>query len=303
MLHEELPRFVSPMLARSGITCPAEGWAYEVKFDGMRAQLRVEDGDLCVRSRPGRDCTDAFPELALPDRYPRKRRLLLDGELVCLNDAGDPDFARLRGRLRSANGQAQLAAQRTPATFLAFDILHRDGRSTRDLPYAKRRELLSELALNTQRWQTPRHFVDGEAAALLEATRERGLEGVVAKRLDAPYLAGARSAAWRKHKHRRREDFVVTGWLPASGRRGESLLLARSNTTGSLEPVGSVSLGYSGQLRERIQETLRACELPAVRPRQQVRRVEPRIHVSVDFHGPTNGPLRDPVLRAIRSPL
>jgi bifunctional non-homologous end joining protein LigD len=253
------------MLARPGAPCDGEGWAYEVKFDGMRAQLGVEHGEVRLRSRPGRDCTDAFPELAPLSAASRKRRLLLDGELVCLNDTGDPDFARLRARLRSTGRDARLAANRSPATFLAFDLLHFDGRSTRELPYAERRALLEELAFAGHRWQTPRTFASEDAPALLEATRERGLEGVVMKRLDAPYMPGVRSAAWLKHKHRRSESFLITGWVPASGRRGEELLLARIGPTGLLAPAGSVSLGYHGELRERIQQELAASVLPRVR--------------------------------------
>src|SRR3954453_16368041 len=83
MVREHLPCFVPPMLARSGTPTDAEAWAHEVKFDGMRAQVRLDRGELCVRSRPGRDCTEAFPELAPLSAAFRKRRLLLDGELVC----------------------------------------------------------------------------------------------------------------------------------------------------------------------------------------------------------------------------
>jgi bifunctional non-homologous end joining protein LigD len=119
------------------------------------------------------------------------------------------------------------------------------------------------------------------------------------KRLDAPYLPGVRSAAWVKHKHRRTENLVASGWVPASGRQPEALLVARVGVDGSLAPAGSVSLGYRGEVRERIQETLRVSELPPARPRQRIRRVQPSLRVTVDFRGPAAGPLRDPVLRAV----
>src|SRR5918995_522923 len=102
------------MLARSGTPTDAEGWAYEVKFDGMRAQVRLDEGELCLRSRPGRACTAAFPELAPLSAALRKRRLLLDGELVCLSDEGDPDFARLRARPRSAGRGGGVPAEGGP---------------------------------------------------------------------------------------------------------------------------------------------------------------------------------------------
>jgi bifunctional non-homologous end joining protein LigD len=212
-----------------------------VKFDGIRAQLRWDGRSLCLRSRPGRDCTDAFPELApLADLFGR-RRLLLDGELVCLDADGRPNFTSLRTRLRSHGSVARTAAAHSPATLLAFDLLHLDGRSTRTVPYVERRVRLRELELDGPLLRVPRDFRD-DAPALFEATRAQGLEGVVAKRLDAPYEPGHRSAAWVKHKHRRRESFVVTGWAPAAGRQPDSLFLARRRSDGQLEPAGSIWL-------------------------------------------------------------
>jgi bifunctional non-homologous end joining protein LigD len=110
--------------------------------------------------------------------------VILDGELVCFADDGQPNFERLRGRLRSQRQAAAIASQRAPATFLAFNLLHLDGRSTLHLPYAVRRELLEALGLEGPAWRTPRNFV-GQAEAVLASTAERGLEGVVAKRLDS----------------------------------------------------------------------------------------------------------------------
>jgi bifunctional non-homologous end joining protein LigD len=294
---EPLPRFVAPMLARSGPLPEGAGWAFEVKFDGIRAQLRWDRRSLCLRSRPGRDCTDAFPELAsLADSLGR-RRLLLDGELVCLDADGQPDFTSLRARLRSHGGPARTAAARSPATLLAFDLLHLDGRSTRTLPYAERRARLAELQLDGPLLRAPRDFRD-DAPALLDATREQGLEGVVAKRLDAPYEPGRRSAAWVKHKHHRRETFIVTGWAPAAGRRQpDSILLARRLSDGRLEPAGSVGFGPC-ETRERLRALLPSLELPAS-ARRRVRRVAGGLTATVEFHGPVRGPVRDPILRRV----
>jgi bifunctional non-homologous end joining protein LigD len=208
--REQLPRFVPPMLASSGALPEGERWVSEVKFDGIRAQLRWDGRTLCLRSRPGRDCTEAFPELAQLAGPLGRRRLLLDGELVCLDRDGRPDFTSLRARLRSHGAAAGVAAARSPATLVAFDLLHLDGRSTRRLPYSERRERLGELGLDGPVLRVPRYFLEDEASALFDASREQGLEGVVAKRLDSPYQSGRRSAAWVKHKHRRRERFVVT---------------------------------------------------------------------------------------------
>jgi bifunctional non-homologous end joining protein LigD len=194
---------------------------------------------VCLRSRPGRDCTEEFPELAAIGSALGRHRILLDGELVCWGADGNPDFASLRRRLRAQAEKARRHAQRSPASFLAFDLLHLDGHSTRELPYERRRELLLNLALDGPGWRTPGHFV-ADTDRVLAATREQGLEGVVAKRLGSPYLPGARNGAWVKYKHRRTESFLVNGWSPAERRRPESLLLARVGSEGNLEPAGSV---------------------------------------------------------------
>ena len=159
--REELPRFLPPMLARSGTSAGGDGWALEVKWDGARMQAAFDGRSLCLRSRPGRSCTDEFPKIE-PDGI-SARRLILDGELVCFGSDGLPDFAALRNRLGQ---RPRFHGRPRPvlATFVAFDILHLDGHAVRDLPYLRRRELLAELALDTPRWRTPPHAVSGERA-------------------------------------------------------------------------------------------------------------------------------------------
>ena len=293
-----MPRFVEPMLARSGRVPGGDDWALELKFDGMRAQLRWDGRALCLRSRHGLNCTAEFPELGPIADTLGARRVVLDGELVCFAADGHPDFQRLRGRLRSHGQAAAIASQRAQATFLAFDLLHLAGRSTLDLPYAARRELLEGLGLEGSAWRTPRNFV-GETEAVLASTKQCGLEGVVAKRLDSPYKPGARNGACLKHKHRRTEAFLITAWAPAHPGRPESFFLARRLSDGGLDPAGSVSLGLSGEDRERLRAALEAAELPHRRRRQRVRPVEPVALATLDFHGPAHGPVRDPVLRSV----
>jgi bifunctional non-homologous end joining protein LigD len=287
------------MLARTGPMPVGDGWAVEVKFDGMRLQLRRDGRAVCLRSRPGRDCTDEFPELAGIERVLGRHRVLLDGELVCLAADGNPDFASLRRRLRAPADRARRYAERSPVTYLAFDLLHLDGRSTRELPYQRRRELLLHLALDDGgRWRTPRHFV-ADSDRVLAATRERGLEGVVAKRLGSPYLPGARNGAWVKHKHRRTESFLVTGWCPPGPRRPESLLLARLASDGTLEPAGSVPLVLGNGQADDVRRRLEPLVLPPTRRAQRIRRLAPALRAVVAFHGPPRGPVRDPILRSV----
>jgi bifunctional non-homologous end joining protein LigD len=134
---------------------------------------------------------------------------------------------------------------------------------------------------------------------VLAATRERRLEGVVAKRLGSPYVPGVRNGAWVKHKHRRTESFLVTGWTAAEPRRPESLLLARIRSDGTLEPAGSVPLVLGSGQGDDVRRRLEPLVLPPARRGQRVRRLELTLRADVAFHGPPRGPVRDPILRAV----
>ncbi len=280
------------MLACSRAAPSGEQWAFEVKWDGARAQLRFDGRSLSLRTRQGRHCTDEFAEVAELAEALGGRRVILDGELVCLGADGKPDFAALRARLGQREGGVRRCA---PATLIIFDLLHLAGRAVRELPYRRRRELLSELALNGPAWRTPRHFLGGgEGEALVAATADQGLEGVVVKRLDAPYAPGRRSSAWVKRKHRRRERFVVTGWRERDGELPEFLLARRRN--GGLAPAGSASLGLDAGRRGELLAALSAHELPAKRRRSSVRWAAPLVELSADVHGPADGPVRDAII-------
>lgn len=269
----------------------------EVKWDGIRAQVVFDRRSVGVRSRRGRSCGDEFPELQELGGVLGNRRVVLDGELVCLGADGKPDFAALRARLGVSRAPAAAAQRCDPASLMLFDILHLDGRAVRELPYGRRRELLSELELEGSAWRTPRQFV-GEGEALLELTAEQGLEGVVAKRLDSPYRPGRRSSAWVKQKHRRRELFLVTGWRERD-RALPEFLLARRAANGSLRAAGSASLGLSAAQRAELLDALVAHELPSRRRRGSVRWAAPVVEVDADIHGPLVGAVRDAVLRSV----
>jgi bifunctional non-homologous end joining protein LigD len=151
------------MLARSGpLPVREDRWAAEAKWDGCRLQVRFDGKRLCLRSRPGRDCTAEFSELhGLGDAL-AGRRVVLDGELVCLGLDGRPDFGQLRSR-RSRLGRRVWGED--SATLMVFDVLHLDGRSVRDLPYRQRREMLEAMELDGSSWKTPKAF-PGQVAAL-----------------------------------------------------------------------------------------------------------------------------------------
>jgi len=249
-----LPEHLVPMLARAG-ELPREAedddWSYEVKWDGVRALLWSDHGHVRIESRTQHEITERYPEVRAIGRALGAHEVLLDGELVALDARGRPSFELLQSRM-NVGGEAAIRrlARTTPVTYMAFDLLHLDGRALLDVPYAERRALLDALGLSGPAWRAPRARAGG-GAALLEATRQQGLEGIVAKRRDSRYEPGRRSGAWRKLRNRQRQELVIGGWTPGEGRRSSHLgaLLVGVPEPGS-EPLrlrfaGGVGSGFS----------------------------------------------------------
>jgi bifunctional non-homologous end joining protein LigD len=229
---ERMPHGLEPMLARTGPLPDGEdeAWGYEIKWDGIRALAYADRGDWSMQSRRLEDVTARYPELAGMAEQLADRAAVLDGEVVALDPEGRPSFQLLQRRMGLTSAAAVKArSSETPVDFVIFDLLHLDGRCTRDLHYAERRELLAGLGLDGPRWRTPRHRVGG-GSELLEAARRQGLEGIVAKRLDSPYRPGKRTGEWVKARVWRRQEFVIGGHIPGEGKRAER--------------VGSLLVGY-----------------------------------------------------------
>jgi bifunctional non-homologous end joining protein LigD len=172
-------------------------WSFETKWDGWRALVYV-DGALRVRTRTGRQVSDALPELAgLVDGL-AGHSVILDGELVACPE-GKVDFYALAPRMQHTGPMARWAASEVPVTFVAFDLLYLDGHNLTRLPLIERKRLLDELQLVGPSWAT-NGWHPGDGETLFKVCTELGHEGVVAKRLDAPYLPGVRSRTWLKRK-------------------------------------------------------------------------------------------------------
>ena len=216
--REPMPDQIAPMLARTGPLPPEDGgWAYEIKWDGVRAIAFISGGRLTLAARTGRDITPRYPELRPLGAALAGREVILDGEVVAF-DGARPSFQKLQGRMHLTSDHAvRRLAQSDPVHYIAFDLLYLDGRSQMDLRYDERRERLAELELAGPTWQAPAHHV-GDGAALLEATRAQQLEGIVAKRLDCPYTPGRRSSGWVKVKNICSTDVVDRGLAAGRGR-------------------------------------------------------------------------------------
>ncbi len=305
-----LPDRVAPMLARLGdLPRDETGWAFEVKWDGVRALAHYEPGRLTLQSRNLNDITERYPEVRGLREALGAHSAVLDGEIVAFDEDGRPSFERLQQRMHVASeARVRRLASSVPVIYVIFDLLHLDGEDLTGLPYEKRRERLEALGLSGPAWQTPA-FHRGDGRALLDATGERGLEGVVAKRLDSTYEPGRRSAGWIKVKNVQTEDFVIGGWMPGEGRRRErigALLVGQREPDGALRYCGRVGTGFTESVLDDILARLgplRREDSPFERGSvpKGARFAEPRLRAEVEFRERTKaGILRAPSFKGLR---
>jgi bifunctional non-homologous end joining protein LigD len=285
---EPMPDFIEPQLCRLVARSPDDpGWGHEIKFDGYRMQLGVEDGKVTLKTRKGLDWTEKFPAIAkaaaeLPDA-------MVDGEIVALNDDGIPDFSAL---------QAALSERKTDnLVFFAFDLLFAEGKDLRRRPLSERKERLEALLAadgdGGSRLRYVEHFeIGGEA--VLKSACEAGLEGIVSKRLDAPYVSG-RNGGWTKAKCRAGHEVVIGAWTTTQGRFRS--LLAGVYRSGHLVYIGRVGTGFSADkvaaLLPRL-KALAAAKSPfsgenAPRGDANVHWVKPELVAEIEFAGWTDG--------------
>lgn len=299
---------IRPMLATSGPLPAGAGWAYEFKWDGVRVIAALDGGRARLYARSGAEVTLAYPELAalgaeLPDA-------VLDGEIVAFDAAGRPSFERLAERMhvRDPASAARLAVS-TPVTYLIFDLLRLDGLELTAAPYRDRRAALEELELAGDRWQVPPVFDDG--AATVAASEELKLEGVMAKRLSAPYRPGFRSPDWVKVKQVSSMELVVGGWRPGERPLG-ALLVGDPQPDGSVRFRGRVGGGLADKMIRELLALLKPLRVPGnpfggTIPREDARGavwVEPQVVVEIAYGNETTaGRLRFPRFLRLRPDL
>jgi bifunctional non-homologous end joining protein LigD len=254
-----LPEFIEPQLATLVSHAPTEGdWRCEIKFDGYRILARFDaKGRPTLFTRQGNDWSDKMPALQRELAALPLRSAWLDGEVVVLDEHGVPDFNALQ------NAFDRHATRRL--TYFIFDLLFLDGHDLRGEPQTQRRERLARL-LEGQPGEHLRYSADAgaDAASALQSACQLGLEGLIAKRADAPYRSG-RNTAWLKLKCQQRQEFVIGGFTEREGHPGEvgSLLLGVHDAQGRLMPVGRVGTGWGAAEGKRLRATLGALQSAA----------------------------------------
>lgn len=316
-----LPQVVRPMLAllaREPFDSPAH--VFELKWEGIRALAFIEGGRLRLLSRKGLDITATFPEMAGLPAQLRRDGVVLDGELVCLDERGQPSYARLEERLAAASSRA---ARRNPVHFVAFDVLYVAGAPVMRAPLLTRKHMLHDVLAPTDFAQAC-DYVERDGRAFFDATCALGLEGIVAKEKVSAYLPGRRTRSWLKVKRTRDAQFVVGGYTfgglmgaggAAAGRNGSgragapfaSLLLGLYGARGRLAYVGQVSEGIPAQAARSIYASLQTlhvdrCPFTAV-PRipRFIYWCRPRLVCDVRYGEFTEeGQLAYPIFQALR---
>ena len=307
--YEPMPQRLTPMLARSGdLPADEEAWAFEVKWDGIRTLLFCDHGHIELLGRNGTDFTPRYPEVRELARALGARRLILDGEIVAFDEAGRPSFERLQSRMHLASDSAVRRRMRDiPATYVAFDLLYLDGRSTMALTYEQRREVLEALELEGPAWRVPAYH-PGDGSSLLAATKELGIEGIVAKRLSSRYEPGRRSSGWIKVKNICEQDVVIGGWAPGEGRRSGRIgaLVTGVYEDGRLVYAGKVGTGFTDRtlaILERELTPLRREDSPfqgRAAPKGTIF-AEPRLVARVELREWTkSGTMRAPSFKGLR---
>jgi bifunctional non-homologous end joining protein LigD len=251
-----MPSRLEPMLASIGdhpFSNP--NWLFEIKWDGVRALAWIDNGSLTIRARSGAEITARYPELASLPASIAASQALLDGEIAALDAQGRSDFGLLQERMH-VRAPAETLISRVPVVFFAFDLLHCDGYDLRRSPLIERKQLLQRLLHTTERVRFSDHQVE-RGKEIFELAKANGLEGIVAKRLDSPYVS-ERSTSWVKLKVTQTVDAVVAGWTAARTAAIPlgSLLLGLYEGK-KLRFIGHVGTGFDGKKLEELSSKLK----------------------------------------------
>ena len=300
-----------PMMAVPGTLPAGDGWAYEMKWDGVRVIAEIASGGCRLWSRNGRDVSGGYPELLAVADAGLPEPLLLDGEIVTLDETGAPSFGLLQRRMHVRDPrQVNRLINEVPVSVRLFDLPRLDGQSLLEATYDDRRSVLESLEIDDPFWEVPPAYPDGALA--LASSAETGLEGVVAKRRASRYLPGRRSSDWVKVKHLLTRDVVLGGWHPGEGNREGRIgsVYCCAYDGDDLVLIGKVGSGLDTRMLDILGAELAGLEVdePPFDPRsipgpdrRRAHWLDPVLVAEVTYTGwAADGRLRHPVWRGLR---
>ncbi len=302
--------YIDPMLSELSDKVPGDDYHYEIKWDGIRALIALEDGQFRIRTRNQNDITRQFPELHAPEAF-RATCGLFDAEIVCLDENGRPEFKKVINRLQtSADTDIQRKSKSQPVFCYLFDCLYLDGRAIVNEPIERRYEWLADAVKKGTNYRLSEMFEDGEA--LFKAAREHNLEGIMAKKKEGSYYPGKRSNLWQKIKVRESDECIVIGYTKGKGGRHKyfgALHLAQQ-VNGDLKYRGKVGTGFNEAMMAEISEELeKQNETGKPVPNDIINEkdstwIEPKIIVEVSYSSLTPDDIfREPVFERLRPDL
>jgi DNA ligase D-like protein (predicted ligase) len=307
-LHDNIEFMLSDHAAKPPAS---DEYVYEVKWDGIRAMIYVEDGKVRLMSRNQNDITKQFPELLVGDKAFRSNCGVFDAEIICVDSAGRPDFKKVINRLM-ATGETNIEKMQrnNPAYCYVFDCLYMDGRSLINETLMKRREFLLDSIRSDTPYRVSEVIEDGQS--LFEAAKEHNLEGIMAKMKTGKYFPGKRSEGWIKIKVRNTADVVVIGYNTGKGNRATAFggLHIAEKKGDELIYRGKVGTGFNDKTIQEIFEDVKKLKetkkpIPQkVLDEKSSTWVEPKLYVEVSYASLTRDKIfREPVFVRMRPDL
>ena len=309
--RKPMPKRIEPMMAKlvAKPPTPDDAWGFEFKWDGIRAEAYVEGGTVRLVSRSGENVTARYPEVHPMGRALGSKEVILDGEIVALDDKGRPSFEEIQQRMGlTSESEIRRKMKEVPVTYMLFDVMWQDGHSLLSETYVDRRKKLEALKLKGASWQTP-PYEKGGGAAMLDASRKAGLEGIMGKKLDSHYEPGRRTGAWVKVKNRNRQEFVIGGWLEGEGKRSghPGAILVGYYDKGKFVYAGKVGTGFTDAMLEKLQSSMKPLALDKSpfgvgAPPKKAHFVKPKLVAEIEFVEWTrSGQLRAPAFKGLRT--
>lgn len=305
-------QMVEPMLAQSRSDPPkGSEYIYEVKWDGIRAMISLDEGEMHIHSRNGRDLTKLFPELLIPEQAFRATSALFDTEIVCLEASGQPNFRKVINRIQQrAESAIERAVTRNPAVCYVFDCLYLDGRPLINDPLLRRREWVADAIKRDTPYRVSEYVREG--AQLFEAAKQLQLEGIMAKDENSRYFPGKRSSGWFKVKTRQTTECLILGYTEGRGGREDvfGALQLGEYVDGELAYRGKVGTGFDDALLKSVFAEVKKLK----KTRRMIREkpidnaktewVEPKLFCEIQYASLTeNGTYREPVFLRLRPDL